>query len=56
MFIFCFAQISSYLNWVVRTLSDTEMQMNSVERMEHYAKIPREKYSITTGGLHVFIF
>ncbi len=43
MGLFSARQISSYLNWVVRTLSDTEMQMNSVERMYHYAQVPRER-------------
>lgn len=31
------------MNWVVRTLTDTEMQMSSVERIKHYTNVEREK-------------
>ncbi|XP_042213487.1 ATP-binding cassette sub-family C member 9-like isoform X2 [Homarus americanus] len=32
-----------YLNWVVRFLADTEMCLNAVERVQHYASLPREE-------------
>ena len=39
----------------MRTLSDTEMQMNCVERMAHYAQIPREK-SVDKDGTYSTAF
>ncbi|XP_071504808.1 ATP-binding cassette sub-family C member 9-like [Diadema antillarum] len=37
-------QVSGYLNWVVRSAADTEMQMNAVERVQFYSSLSREKY------------
>ncbi|XP_071518290.1 LOW QUALITY PROTEIN: ATP-binding cassette sub-family C member 9 [Panulirus ornatus] len=31
-----------YLNWVVRFLAETEMCLNAVERVQHYASLPSE--------------
>ncbi|XP_070555574.1 ATP-binding cassette sub-family C member 8-like [Ptychodera flava] len=33
-----------YLNWLVSHVTDAEMQMNAVERIEHYRKLPSERY------------
>ncbi|KAG1650730.1 Multidrug resistance-associated protein 1 [Nymphon striatum] len=33
-----------YLNWVVRNLSEVEMQMNAVERIKSYSNLNEEKY------------
>ena len=35
----CTFQICHYLNWVVRHITDVEMQMNAVERVEHYSHV-----------------
>ena len=35
--------MSSYLNWVVRMMTDTEMQMNAVERVVYYGNLPIEE-------------
>jgi hypothetical protein len=43
-----FVQICHLLNWVVRKLTEVEMQMNAVERMTYYANIEREPI-ITRG-------
>ncbi|XP_030828553.1 ATP-binding cassette sub-family C member 9 isoform X2 [Strongylocentrotus purpuratus] len=37
-------QVSGYLNWVVRSAADTEMQMNAVERVKYYSSLKREQY------------
>ncbi|KAN0028398.1 hypothetical protein ACTFIV_010242 [Dictyostelium citrinum] len=34
--------ICSYLNWTIRQLTELEVKMNSVERVESYIKTPRE--------------
>ncbi|CAM1323224.1 Sur (predicted) [Pycnogonum litorale] len=33
-----------YLNWVVRNLSEVEMHMNAVERIDNYSNLPEERY------------
>jgi ABC-type multidrug transport system fused ATPase/permease subunit len=38
-----------YLNWVVKFLSDMEMYMTAVERVEQYARLPTEDYRETQG-------
>lgn len=35
-------QVSFYLNWIVRMTTETEMLMNSVERVHEYTKLSRE--------------
>nr|XP_006820964.1 PREDICTED: ATP-binding cassette sub-family C member 9-like [Saccoglossus kowalevskii] len=37
-------QVSMYLNWLIRQTSELEMQMNAMERVEHYTHIPVEQY------------
>ncbi|XP_022081606.1 ATP-binding cassette sub-family C member 9-like [Acanthaster planci] len=37
-------QVSSYLNYLVRGVADTEMQMNGVERVKHFTCVANEKY------------
>jgi len=34
--------LTTYLNWLVRMLTDTEAYMNSVERVNYYATLPTE--------------
>ncbi|XP_059810011.1 ATP-binding cassette sub-family C member 9-like [Hypanus sabinus] len=36
-------KMSSYLNWCVREFADMEMQMNAVERVNHYTTLPSEQ-------------
>nr|XP_006820966.1 PREDICTED: ATP-binding cassette sub-family C member 9-like [Saccoglossus kowalevskii] len=40
-------QTSGYLNWLIRQVADCEMQMNAVERVEHYTHISNETYKGT---------
>ncbi|XP_022103515.1 ATP-binding cassette sub-family C member 9-like [Acanthaster planci] len=37
-------QIAGYLNWLVRNVADTELQMNSVERIKFYTDVDTEPY------------
>ena len=55
-------QISGYLNWIVRTGTEVEMNMNAVERMLEYTQVEQEpkvektsKYS-QPEFLHVWIY
>lgn len=41
--------IPIYLNWVVKFLSDMEMYMTAVERVEQYAGLPSENYRENQG-------
>ncbi|XP_066268189.1 ATP-binding cassette sub-family C member 9-like isoform X2 [Branchiostoma lanceolatum] len=34
--------VSGYLNWLVRSLADVEMKMNSLERVKHYTEVQTE--------------
>ncbi|XP_041046050.1 ATP-binding cassette sub-family C member 9-like [Carcharodon carcharias] len=36
-------KMSTYLNWCVREFADMEMQMNAVERVNHYSALPSEQ-------------
>ncbi|GCB62275.1 hypothetical protein scyTo_0014473, partial [Scyliorhinus torazame] len=36
-------KMSTYLNWCVREFADMEMQMNAVERVNHYTTLPSEQ-------------
>lgn len=38
-----------YLNWVVKFLSDMEMYMSAVERVQQYSSFPIEDYGTTAG-------
>ncbi|XP_051878663.1 ATP-binding cassette sub-family C member 9-like isoform X2 [Pristis pectinata] len=38
-------KMSSYLNWCIREFADMEMQMNAVERVNHYTTLPSEQES-----------
>lgn len=40
-----YSQMAHYLNWVIRMLTDAEMQMNAVERVVHYTELKVEKSS-----------
>ena len=37
-------QIAGFLNLLVRGVADTEMQMNSVERVKFYSNVENEEY------------
>ena len=37
-------RVGNRLNWLVRNVADAEMQMASVERVNHYASLKSEKY------------
>ena len=43
--------MSSYLNWVVRSVTDAETYMNAVERVVHYTKLPIEAYTAQDSKL-----
>ncbi|XP_059501849.1 ATP-binding cassette sub-family C member 8-like isoform X2 [Stegostoma tigrinum] len=36
-------KMSTYLNWCIREFADMEMQMNAVERVNHYTSLPSEQ-------------
>ncbi|XP_048451624.1 ATP-binding cassette sub-family C member 8-like [Rhincodon typus] len=36
-------KMSTYLNWCIREFADMEMQMNAVERVNHYTTLPSEQ-------------
>ncbi|XP_069777327.1 ATP-binding cassette sub-family C member 8-like isoform X2 [Narcine bancroftii] len=36
-------KMSIYLNWCIREFADMEMQMNAVERVNHYSSLPSER-------------
>ncbi|XP_038053890.1 ATP-binding cassette sub-family C member 9-like isoform X2 [Patiria miniata] len=40
-------RVSSQVNWLVRYTTDTEIQMNSVERVKHYSSLANELYDGT---------
>ncbi|CAG2252267.1 ABCC9 [Mytilus edulis] len=46
-------QVSFYLNWIVRMTTETEMLMNSVERVHEYTKLEREPDKHQDGNLIV---
>ncbi|CAC5426428.1 ABCC9 [Mytilus coruscus] len=46
-------QVSFYLNWIVRMSTETEMLMNSVERVHEYTKLEREPDKHPDGNLIV---
>ena len=46
------AQISIYMNILVRGAADLELQMNAVERVGHYVDVPTEDYS---GNAYIFL-
>ncbi|XP_071805798.1 ATP-binding cassette sub-family C member 9-like [Asterias amurensis] len=37
-------QVSGYLNWLVRSVADAELQMNAVERVKFYSDVENEPY------------
>ncbi|CAH1800691.1 unnamed protein product [Owenia fusiformis] len=37
--------VSSYLNWLMRNVSEGEMHFNAVERVTHYTNVPQEQYA-----------
>ncbi|XP_078665040.1 ATP-binding cassette sub-family C member 8-like [Branchiostoma floridae x Branchiostoma belcheri] len=43
--------VSGYLNWLVRSLADVEMKMNSLERVKHYTDVQIEPQEDTTVAL-----
>ncbi|XP_067836532.1 ATP-binding cassette sub-family C member 9-like isoform X2 [Heptranchias perlo] len=46
-------KMSTYLNWCIREFADMEMQMNAVERVNHYTTLPSEQINevqIGTGS------
>ncbi|XP_038076865.1 ATP-binding cassette sub-family C member 9-like [Patiria miniata] len=40
-------QMSNYLNYLMRNRTEVEMQMNAVERIQHYTNVGREDYGGT---------
>ncbi len=36
--------MSGYLNWLVRSVADAELQMNAVERVKFYSDVENEPY------------
>ncbi|KAK5583798.1 hypothetical protein RB653_005398 [Dictyostelium firmibasis] len=44
--------LCSYLNWTIRQLTELEVKMNSVERVESYIKTPREAIRHTSEFEH----
>ncbi|CAH1248229.1 ABCC9 [Branchiostoma lanceolatum] len=43
--------VSGYLNWLVRSLADVEMKMNSLERVKHYTEVQTEPQEGSTVAL-----